>query len=566
MKKLLFFVLLFFIPVLFVKANSISSISMDIFIDDNGDALVTETWNANVNSGTEGYHPYFNVGNSNFIMESASMDGESYEIIYDWDINKSLSEKAYKAGIYKTGNEIDLCYGLSSYGMHTYEFKYKITNFVLGLADADMVYWTLFPYDFSAIPNNVYIKIYSNFEYNSNLDVWGYGNYGGTAYVYDGYIEMNSPDTLSKDQYMTILVKFPKGTFNTTNISNNEFEYYHNMANEGSKRYKNKKGIKTLAHFVEIICQILLYGIPVIIGVIVAINYKRTRDIYDFGITGNKIRDDVPNFRDIPCNKDLFRAYFIANKYNISTKKENMLGALLLKWLKDGNVKVEKIEKQQFFGPKIIDNIIFIKRPENIELEKEMYDWMYEASKDGKLEENEFKKWCKKSYSAILNWFDDIIDYEQKQLINEGKIKIEVDDTKHCKTTRYVVDPSLMLEAETIQGLKKYLKKFTLIKEKEPIEVHLWNEYLIFAQMFGIAKEVAKQFEKLYPEISKYMSEYGYDYNTMYFLYNVSNTGMKSANSAKARAESYSSGGGGFSSGGGGGGSFGGGGGGGGFR
>ena len=55
MKKLLFFVLLFFIPVLFVKANSISSINMDIFIDDNGDALVTEIWNANVNSGTEGY-------------------------------------------------------------------------------------------------------------------------------------------------------------------------------------------------------------------------------------------------------------------------------------------------------------------------------------------------------------------------------------------------------------------------------------------------------------------------------------------------------------------------------
>ena len=42
--------------------------------------------------------------------------------------------------------------------------------------------------------------------------------------------------------------------------------------------------------------------------------------------------------------------------------------------------------------------------------------------------------------------------------------------------------------------------------------------------------------------------------------------GIREANSAKSRAESYSSGGGGFSSGGGGGGSFGGGGGGGGFR
>ena len=44
------------------------------------------------------------------------------------------------------------------------------------------------------------------------------------------------------------------------------------------------------------------------------------------------------------------------------------------------------------------------------------------------------------------------------------------------------------------------------------------------------------------------------------------NNGISAANTAKSRAESYSSGGGGFSSGGGGGGSFGGGGGGGGFR
>ena len=62
------------------------------------------------------------------------------------------------------------------------------------------------------------------------------------------------------------------------------------------------------------------------------------------------------------------------------------------------------------------------------------------------------------------------------------------------------------------------------------------------------------------------MNQYGYNYDSMHFIYNVSNTGIKSANTAQSRASSYSTGGGGFSSGGGGGGSFGGGGGGGGFR
>ena len=565
MKKVLFFILLF-IPIIIVKANSISSINMDIFIDNNGDAIVNETWDAYVDSGTEGYHPYFNIGNSKITMESASMDNEAYQVLSYWDINKSLSDKAYSAGVYESGNEVDLCFGISNYGQHKYEIKYKITNFVLSLVDADMVYWTLFPYDFNATPNKVYIKIHSDFKYEDTLDVWGYGNYGGTAYVYDGYIEMNSPDKLTKDQYMTILVKFPKGTFNTSNISNNEFDYYYNMANENSKKYKNKKTASTLFTIFTIVINFLIYGIPIFVVVLLSSKYKTHKETYEFGSTGNKIRDDCPNFRDIPCNKDIYRAYFIANKYHISTKKENMLGALLLKWLRNGNVKVEKVEKKKIFGTKIIDNIVFVKRPENIELENQMYDWMYEASKDGKLEENEFKKWCNKRYYKILNWFDDIIDYEKNELIKEGKIVINEETSKHSITKKYVVDSSLMIEAEQLQGLKNFLKEFTLIKEKEPIEVHLWNEYLIYAQIFGMAKEVAKQFKKLYPEINDYMNQYGYSYDSIYFLHNVSNTGMKSANTAQDRANSYSSGGGGFSSGGGGGGSFGGGGGGGGFR
>ena len=90
MKKFIFCLILLFTPLIFIKANSISSINMDIFIDDNGDASVIETWDASVNSGTEGYHPYFNIGNSKIIMESASMDGKPYSIDNYWDINKSL--------------------------------------------------------------------------------------------------------------------------------------------------------------------------------------------------------------------------------------------------------------------------------------------------------------------------------------------------------------------------------------------------------------------------------------------------------------------------------------------
>ena len=103
------------------------------------------------------------------------------------------------------------------------------------------------------------------------------------------------------------------------------------------------------------------------------------------------------------------------------------------------------------------------------------------------------------------------------------------------------------------------MKEYTLIKDREAIEVTLFEEYLIYAQMMGIAKQVAKEFKDVYPEIieqSKFTS-----YDNIIIINSYAAHGISTARSAEARARNYSSGGGGFSSGGGGGGSFGGGGG-----
>ena len=63
---------------------------------------------------------------------------------------------------------------------------------------------------------------------------------------------------------------------------------------------------------------------------------------------------------------------------------------------------------------------------------------------------------------------------------------------KIYKTKQYTATRDLKEEAIQLAGLKKYLQEYTLIKEREAIEVHLFEEYLIYAQMMGIAKEVAK--------------------------------------------------------------------------
>lgn len=61
-----------------VQANSISKISMDVYIDKNGDASVTETWTCSTNSGTEVYHPYYNLGNSKITNLRVSEGSREY--------------------------------------------------------------------------------------------------------------------------------------------------------------------------------------------------------------------------------------------------------------------------------------------------------------------------------------------------------------------------------------------------------------------------------------------------------------------------------------------------------
>ena len=53
--------------------------------------------------------------------------------------------------------------------------------------------------------------------------------------------------------------------------------------------------------------------------------------------------------------------------------------------------------------------------------------------------------------------------------------------------------------AEAI-GLKKYLLDFSLIAERTINEIDIWQDYMVYAALFGIADKVLAQFKKVYPE------------------------------------------------------------------
>ena len=527
-----------------VKASSIDSINMDIYVDKNGNANIEETYKANVTEGTEGYHPYFNLGNSTIEFNSVTDDlGNNYSV-KDWDINDSFGTKAKKFGVYKTGDEVDLCWGITKYGNRTYKLNYKINNFIYKTTDEyQVLYWTLIPKGLSSSPGKVYIKIHSDEAYSKELPVWGYGNYGGIAYVYDGYIEFQSDGSLGNEEYMTLLVKYPKDTFTTDNKIDKSFDDFFKMAEKGATHYKENKKSPVIGY--------ITFGIIFFVfGLIGYGSYK----VAKYNLIQNKKIDKKRIFRDLPFKDNYELAFYIASEYNLYKRKTDYLGAVILKFIKDGNITIEGEGKNTILH--------LIKEPEN-EFDKKLYAMLVEASnrsgEPNTLEKKEFKKYCSEKYKKVLNWFDDIL-LEKKTEIENNKEYVEIKKDKHSKDVKYATN-LLNESASNLYGLKNFFFEFSSIDDKKAIEVKLWRDYLIYAQLLGMAKTVAKQFKNLYPDVIT-----DTEFDNYIYITSFSSDGVSSASVARSRAEGYSSGGGGFSSGGGGGGSFGGGGGGGGFR
>ena len=541
-----------------VSANSISSINMDIYVDNNGNAEVTEVWSCYTNQGTECYHPYYNLGNSKITnLRVSDNKGRSYEQSSSWDTDDTMSEKAYKCGINNIYNGVELCWGISNYGSNIYTVKYNISNFVSELTDSQMMYWTLIPYDFSNTIGSVKIKIYADKSFSKEIPVWGYGNYGGLCYVDNGAIYMQSDGALDKSEYMTFLAKFQKETFNTSNVLEKDFDYYFQMAEGGSTKYI-KKQKSLFSKIFGIFAVLINFIFPIIIIIISSAVESNKKFGFKYGESGRKIPKDVAYYRDIPCNGDVFRAYYIAYQYNIMKNKTDLLGAIILKWIKAGIIRTEQRNGEKIFKKE--ETVIILgdnpKHQFENKMETKLFNYMYIASKDGILENKEFEKWCKSSYEKILDWFDDILEEERDKLITDGLILVDKSRKYFGKRT---ATQELKEEALKIAGLKKFLLEYTLIQERYAIEVELFEDYLIYAQLLGIAKQVSKQFKELYPDMIE-QTNYG-SYDSIIYINYCASHGVSSANSARAAAESYSSGGGGFSSGGGGGGSFGGGGG-----
>lgn len=530
--KYILMIVISFLFIVNVKANTINKINMDVYIDQNGNAHITEVWDANLNEGTEGYRPYTGMENkviSNFTVSDES--GKTYETLNKWNTGASFSSKAYKCGYNYISGGVELCFGISSYGHKTYTLKYDISNFVTQYTDTQGIYFRFINFDFSI--NDVVIKVHSDIPFSlDNSRIWAFG-YDGRDVFEDNSIMMYSDGTLYSSEYMTLLVRFESNIFNTDNIVDKSFDEIHDEAFEDipdderpdvdNNSFKNQTFVEKIASVISFIFTILLNPATIIIFISYLFARKKGFSSTHYEYEGKKgiSEKDIMYYRDIPCNKDLEYAYFVCKNYSLVSDKnlkKGLMGAIILKWIKNKKITVTKTKKGLF---SIKDNNYALDftnmTSADNEFETELYNMMNSAAGLNKvLEPKEFEKWSKNHYTKIDSWYSSLQTKQERELISKGLITetdkeekgfLGIKLNKKIKT----LTAKLKEEAEHLVGFKKFLLDFSIMPEREYKEVTVWEEYLIFANLLGIADKVSEQFSKIYP---KFNEEASFDVDT----------------------------------------------------
>lgn len=542
-------------------ANSMESLDFHVELQVDGSGVVTETRKMHLTEDTEIYIKMENLGGSEISDFQVSDFGKPLTYEENWDIEAGRAEKSGKYGIVETDQGYELCWGIGEYGDHEYGVTYTISNMVRQLQDGQGMNWRLFDGEGNINPASLTITIDGPEPFTSeNTKIWGFG-FTGEIYLENGSLVGWSKEPLSDNNYVTILMQFAHEPFQPLLSMEQTLGEQENIAKEGSS-YNQNQGDNSLS-FGEKAAGIVvgivgaLSAIFSVIGIASRSRAIKRANPLIKGKERRKLNEDQ-YYREIPYGSGPITDVAYMLELVERGRIEDYFNAYLLKWLKEGNIDHITEEKGLIFKKE--QSILQLNRPQikGRDFESRLWNMMQAAAgEDNKLEEKEFTKWAKKNYEKIRDLKEELSSNSKSFLIREEFLK-----KKKVPVLKFFTS-TVMCSTEQGESLfnhlvqfENYLRDFSLLNERVPKEVLLWDELLIWASLYDIAEEVAQQFEKLYPQ---FLEESQYTAGDFYMMTMFTNSFAKGYHSGLSSA---SSGGGGSTSMGGGGGSFGGGGGG----
>lgn len=529
---------------LWLGAQNIHSIDVGVGLGEDGTLYITQLWDVTVDKGTEWYVPVGNIDAADVTDLRVCENGVEFENDGRlWNTSRSREEKAGRCGIVDKGSKgVELCWGQGEYGRHVWSVKFAVRGVVTSLKDYDAFNFMFINTELPDPPEkaSIIFRKTSGVPLNGeNTRFWFFGCSGDSKMQEDGSIYFETDQPIYYSHSLIAMMRFDKGVFSPVRSRNIKFEKMQKKAFKGSD-YKSSSSGKSFMDWIWQGLGILFIGL-IALG-IVAFIILLLRDLV-LKIIGRvwspkTFGSAKPSgwYREPPFGGSIPKAsalLFEGGRLMLTEiRSERSVGAYFLKWIKDGLVK-----PVSGLGGGDVSLVFPSEAPEFADnCERSLFNMALEASGDNKiLEPDEFNKWSEEHYSRVLNWPDTVVAAGKSALqgyaVKKGTLQFNEEGR---------------IEAAKLLQFKNFLSDFTLSRERSAPEVGMWGDYLVFAQLFGIADKVQKGLASLYPnEYAMFSESYGMgDQQMRGFLSTWSGIGRsieKSASAAKISAESSSS-------------------------
>ena len=528
--------------------NNVSEIDIEVTVRNDGSAYVVQNWTGTFSDGTENYIP-INTGDIEISDLKVSDEYGEYENIGDWNVDASFDEKKRKCGINETADGVELCFGISEYGERTYSIEYIVTDFIKSYTDFDGTNFMFVNPGMSTFPTDAKTKIVMEDGTplsDENAAIWAFG-FEGQVEFSDGAVVAYTNTALADDNYMIVMLRLNKGIISPLAVTDKSFEEVKDTAFEGSDYGYDDYDDEDIGVFGYIIGFAIMLIIPALVILLIVFLVKRKKEIKRF-------YNEAGYFRETPNNGEIEVSHYLAQNFDVSNDESLIIGALFLSMINSGSLEPQIEENVGFFGKtKQSVNMKLLKEPES-PIERVLYNVLTAAAgSDGILQEKELEKYAYKHPKSI----NGIIDGAKKQ--GEAKFISYGGFSDGAGNRIKDLSDSGRERLAEVMGLKKYLEEFSLISERSVIEAEIWQEYMVYATLFGIADKVMKELEKVYPdriaEFETYNRNVVIAHSYYHSMHNSAERAVQEARTSGLGGSSSIGGGGGFSGGGYGGGS-----------
>lgn len=535
---------------------SIRDVDITLTLLPDGTASIHERWDVCAADGTEWYLVRGNLGDieiGNLAVSDES--GRAYVDEGSWDTQRSMAEKAGRCGIVRKRDGAEICWGIGSLGDHVFDVSYTMSRSVKSLSDYDMLHLQTVSPGLSSPPRHVRVTVRAQQHQldTANTRAWGFG-FAGRVDFRDGAVVYESTEPFVRNSSVIVLLRFDKGMFDSPSRQDRDFADALAVAMEGADFGSDQDSDDggDLARVVAI------FAVAVAGMCSIAATSRRAMRKKILGMKPS----EVPWNREIPFGGDLEASAYTLEKLGESSggSGDTLAAALILRMIyrgelsaaKDGDERVE-ISFNGAAGPGAAGasadgpadgtaDVSGSADPAAMELREMM---LKASGADKVLQHNEFSRWAKRHAHEVAGWSSRALVFGRNSLR----------DQKYIYGSAYT--PAGQAEARKLLGLKKFLQDFTLMGEKDTIEVILWQDYMVYGALFGIADKVAEQLRDINPDLFAEVMDY--DYTTMHQLLfqtrllSAAITNSKASVAAEAAQQSARGFGGGTSFGGGGG-------------